>query len=71
MCCGAGNLACTIARYVPCAKVWASDLTEESVKLAMENVKHLDAVDFIQVFQGDLFEALPYGASAVASMNSL
>jgi release factor glutamine methyltransferase len=59
MCCGAGNLACCMARYVPLAKVWASDLTDAAVTLAKKNVLHLNVSDSVRVFQGDLFSALP------------
>lgn len=60
VCCGAGNIACSIATYVSEVKVWASDLAEESANLATENVKCLDLVDWVEVFQGNLFSSLPY-----------
>lgn len=34
MCCGASNLACAIAHYVPGSLVWASDLTDGGVEVA-------------------------------------
>ncbi len=55
MCCGSGNLACAIATYVPCARVWASDLTDGCVKVARENVEHLKLEERVRVHQGDLF----------------
>lgn len=58
MCCGAGNLACAIARHVSGARVWASDLTDGCVEVARCNVAHLGLADRVSVFQGDTFGAL-------------
>ncbi|CDX43522.1 putative methyl transferase [Mesorhizobium sp. SOD10] len=58
MCCGAGNLACAIARQVPAAQVWASDLTDGCVAVACRNVAHHGLADRVSVQQGDLFDAL-------------
>lgn len=58
MCCGAGNLACAIAKHVPTAQVWASDLTDGCVDLARRNVAHLGLGDRVKVGQGDLFAGL-------------
>lgn len=58
MCCGSGNLACAIATLVPSARVWASDLTNECVKLAIRNVAHLKLEDRVTVRSGDLFAGL-------------
>jgi release factor glutamine methyltransferase len=57
MCCGAGNLACAIASYVPGARVWASDLTE-STTWAQRNVDQLGLAGRVTVVRGDLFGAL-------------
>jgi len=58
MCCGAGNLACAIAWYVPTARVWAADLTSSCVAAARRNVQHLDLAGRVEVFEGDLFAPL-------------
>jgi release factor glutamine methyltransferase len=58
MCCGSGNLACAIARYVPYARVWASDLTDACVAVARDNVRALGLEDRVTVRQGDLFAGL-------------
>jgi HemK-like putative methylase len=58
MCCGAGNVACALARHVPQCKVWAADLTDGCVRLAARNVSHLGLEDRVTVRQGDLFAAL-------------
>ncbi|MDR3566735.1 MAG: peptide chain release factor N(5)-glutamine methyltransferase [Syntrophobacteraceae bacterium] len=60
MCCGAGNIACSIAAYVSGVTVWACDLAEEAVNLATENVTCLGMSDSVRVFRGDLFSALPH-----------
>lgn len=58
MCCGAGNLACAIARQVPTTKVWASDLTDACVETTRRNVAHHGLDGRVSVLKGDLFEAL-------------
>lgn len=60
MCCGAGNLACSIATYVPEAKVWGADLAREAVNLTVENSKCLGVADSVEVYQSNLFSSLPY-----------
>jgi release factor glutamine methyltransferase len=57
MCCGAGNLACAIAHHVPESRVWASDLTEECVSIARQNVALRPFADRVFVYRGDLFGA--------------
>jgi HemK-like putative methylase len=58
MCCGSGNLALAIAHHCPKARLWAADLTDETVRLAQGNVERLSLTGRISVRQGDLFEAL-------------
>jgi release factor glutamine methyltransferase len=58
MCCGSGNLACAIAHYQPSARLWASDLTDECVKITRRNVAHVGVSDRVVVAQGDLFAGL-------------
>lgn len=58
MCCGAGNLACFLARAFPRARVWASDLTDGCVGLARRNVEFLGLSERVSVHQGDLFAGL-------------
>jgi release factor glutamine methyltransferase len=57
MCCGAGNLACAIARHVPPSLIWAADLTSDCVNVAQRNVEALALGDRVSVHQGDLFDA--------------
>jgi release factor glutamine methyltransferase len=58
MCCGSGNLACALARHLPSARVWASDLTDTCVALAQRNAIHSGVAGRLTVAQGDLFAAL-------------
>ncbi|WP_034657964.1 HemK/PrmC family methyltransferase [Chelativorans sp. J32] len=58
MCCGSGNLALAIASAVPDAQVWASDLTESTVRLARRNAERLGLLERVKVVQGDLFSGL-------------
>ena len=58
MCCGSGNLACALARHLPSARIWASDLTDTCVALAQRNVVHAGVAGRVTVAQGDLFAAL-------------
>lgn len=58
LCCGVGNLACAVATYVPLARIWASDLTEECVRWTRKNVDKLSLGARIETVQGDLFKGL-------------
>ena len=58
MCCGSGNLACSLAHARPVLRVWASDLTDPCVALARRNVARLGLGARVDVRQGDLFAGL-------------
>ncbi len=58
MCAGSGNLGCAIGAAVPEARIWMSDLTDETVALARRNVERLALGDRVEVAQGDLFAGL-------------
>lgn len=58
--CGGGNLGLALAYYNPNTIVYASDLSEEALTLARENIYFLKLEDRIQLKQGDLFEAFEY-----------
>ncbi|MCT7376266.1 N5-glutamine methyltransferase family protein [Chelativorans salis] len=58
MCCGSGNLALAIAAAVPTARVWASDLTDDTVALARRNAERCGLAGSVKVVQGDLFSGL-------------
>lgn len=56
MCCGSGNLALAIASARPGARVFASDLTAETVALARRNALRLELP--VTIAQGDMFSGL-------------
>jgi len=58
MCCGSGNLACSIAHHIPNVHVWASDLTDGCISVARRNVVHVGVDSRVVIVQGDLFAAL-------------
>jgi len=58
LCCGVGNLACAIATYVPKARIWATDVTDNCVRWTRKNVDHLSLGARIETVQGDLFKGL-------------
>jgi release factor glutamine methyltransferase len=58
MCCGAGNLACAIARHMPAVRVWASDLTRSCAQLTARNARHTGVGARVVVRCGDLFQPL-------------
>ena len=58
MCCGSGNLVSALAVTVPHVRAWASDLTEESLRVARANVEHLGLQNRVEILQSDLFAAL-------------
>ena len=58
MCCGSGNLACGVSATLPDTRIFACDLTDDSVDLACQNVERLRFGDGITVSKGDLFSAL-------------
>jgi release factor glutamine methyltransferase len=61
LCCGSGNLACTLAGEVAGCRVWAADLSPEAVELARANAIHLGCADRVQVVAGDLFSPFEGG----------
>ena len=58
MCCGAGNLAVTLALARKDASVTAADLTAQACAFARDNAELLGVGDRVEVRQGDLFSAL-------------
>jgi release factor glutamine methyltransferase len=58
MCCGSGNLVCSLAHARAELRAWASDLTDACVALARRNVSRLGLDGRVTVRQGDLFAGL-------------
>lgn len=57
ICCGSGNLGLAVAYLNPKVKMFASDLSEEAVELAKDNMNLLLLQQRVQIKPGDLFSA--------------
>jgi release factor glutamine methyltransferase len=55
LCAGAGNLACSVAHYLPQCNLFASDLSPDACKLARQNARTLQLNHRVRVLTGDLF----------------
>lgn len=67
LCTGTGCVAIALAKHLPNATIVATDLGEEALSLAEDNVRWHDLADRIEIRKGDLFAALdpddgPYDA---------
>lgn len=58
MCCGSGNLGLAIADARPDARLFLSDLTDETTAQARQNTRRLGLGDRVTVGQGDMFAGL-------------
>jgi release factor glutamine methyltransferase len=56
---GSGAVAVNLARLVPGAEVWASDISAAAVFLARANARLLGVRDRVHVLKGDLLDPLP------------
>lgn len=56
VCTGSGNLALALAHYEPKAEVFASDLSEDAVRLAARNAEHLGLATRVKWRAGDLLD---------------
>lgn len=56
LCTGCGALAVALAREVPAAAVWASDLSGDALATARRNAAKHDVGDRMEFLTGDLFE---------------
>jgi release factor glutamine methyltransferase len=61
VCCGAGNLGLALANFNPAAIVALTDLSEEAVGLARDNISFLNLSERVHAVQGDLFSAFETG----------
>lgn len=55
-CTGSGCIALAAKHYLPAAKVWAFDLSEEALKTARENAQNLDLE--VEFFQADILQPI-------------
>ena len=58
LCTGSGAIAVSIAKYLPNAKVYASDISSGALEVAKINAKNNDVADRIEFIQSDLFEKM-------------
>ena len=56
LCTGCGNLAVACAHYEPSARLHASDLSRDAVRLARRNCEVTGVEGRVEILQGDLFE---------------
>jgi len=58
LCTGSGAIAVSIAKYLPNAKVYASDISKEALEVAKINANNNDVADRIEFINSDLFEKM-------------
>jgi len=58
LCTGSGAIAVSLAKYLPEAKVYASDISEKALEVAEINAENNDVKDRIEFIKSDLFEQM-------------
>jgi len=58
MCTGSGNIAVSLAKIVPNAKIWAVDVSFEAIEVARENARLNDVEYRVNFLVGDMFSPL-------------
>jgi release factor glutamine methyltransferase len=58
---GSGAIAVSIAKLFPECKVYALDISEEALEVAMYNARNLGVIDNILFLKSDVFSNVPYG----------
>lgn len=56
LCCGCGNIACSLASRVPSCAVFATDLSIAALDLAKSNARELGCAGRVEFYSGDLFD---------------
>lgn len=56
---GCGAVALALARHLPHAKIYASDISTEALELARENAENLGLTKRVTFLEGDLAEPIP------------
>lgn len=59
LCTGSGAIAISLAKYIPQAKIIATDISRPALKVAIHNAQANDVADKITFLQGDLFQPVP------------
>ena len=58
LCTGSGAIAVSIAKYLPNAKVYASDISKKALEVAKINARNNEVQDKIEFINSDLFEKI-------------
>ena len=58
LCTGSGAIAVSIAKYLPNAKVYASDISSKALEVAKTNARNNEVQDKIEFINSDLFEKI-------------
>ena len=58
ICTGSGCIAAALAKHMPGARVVATDLSEDALAVAKENIARHELADRVDLLQGDLLDAL-------------
>ena len=69
LCTGSGAVALALYAERPGVEVWASDISEEALKLAEANAARLFGAEAVRFFSGDLYAALPGKRFSIITAN--
>lgn len=58
LCTGSGAIAVSIAKYLPKAQIYASDISKKALEVAKINAKNNNVADRIEFINSDLFEKM-------------
>ena len=58
LCTGSGAIAVSIAKYLPNAKIYASDISKKALEVAQINAENNNVADRVKFIRSDLFEKL-------------
>jgi len=59
LCTGSGAIAISLAKYLPQARIVASDISKEALEVAKENAKRMQVEEKVHFLEADLWEGLP------------
>lgn len=58
LCTGSGAIAVSLAKYLPMAKIYASDISRKALEVAQINAKNNEVLDRIEFINSNLFEKI-------------